>query len=325
MPIIQSSFKPAWGLSNPHLQTLWPTLFRKKPKINLTQMQLELDDGDFLELTMSDIDNKPIVIILHGLEGSISSPYAKPLISALDHSNYGVCFVHFRGCGEKNNRLPRSYHSGDTGDLKSVIEFLQKKYQRNPFAVIGFSLGGNVVLKWMGEEGEHVPVNVAAAISVPFRLKDAGDRLEKSFSRVYQKHLLSSCQTKYEQKFALNESPLGSDIDAKKLNTFFSFDDQITSRLHGFNGADDYYKQCSSRQFLKSIQKPTLIIHAKDDPFMWEDTVPNEEELSPSVVLELSNHGGHVGFIGGRHFLDVEYWIDKRVVEWLNIQRNDNK
>lgn len=323
MPIIQSTFKPAWGLSNPHIQTLWSTLFRKNHEIDLTEHILELDDGDFLELTMNKIGQKPIVIILHGLEGSIMSPYVKPLISALDRAGYGVCFIHFRGCGKEPNRLSRSYHSGETGDLKSIIKYLQNKHLRNPFAVIGFSLGGNVALKWMGEEGKNVPVSTAAAISVPFRLQDAGDRLEKSFSRVYQKHLLSSCQKKYTQKFAHKESPLGNGFDVKTLNTFFAFDDQITSRLHGFDGAKDYYAQCSSRQFLKNIRKPTLIIHAKDDPFMWEDTVPTEEELSSAVELELSDHGGHVGFIGGKHLFDVEYWIDKRVVQWLNTQRDD--
>ena len=323
MPIKKSSFKPAWGLSNPHLQTLWATLFRSTPDIDLNNHRLELDDGDFLDLVITPLKNKPIVIIMHGLEGSLDSPYVKPLIKRLDENGYGVCFMHFRGCSEELNRLPRSYHSGDSYDLASVIKYIQETYQQKIFSIIGFSLGGNVLLKWLGEQGRNASTTSAVAVSVPFQLSHAGDRLEKSFSRIYQKHLLSRCQNKYQKKFSSKPSPL--DINVRKLNTFYTFDDQITAPLHGFEGADDYYEQCSSRQFLKHIQKPTLVIHSKDDPFMWEHTVPNEEELSEAVELELSESGGHVGFVSGNHPFNVEYWVDKRIVEWLNTIRDDNK
>jgi len=318
MPIIKSTFKPAWWLSNPHLQTLWSTFFRSSPDIELNDVRIELDDGDFLDLAITKLTNRPIVVILHGLEGSLESHYIKPLIKTLDDAGYGACFVHFRGCSPEINRLSRSYHSGDTQDLQSVINHLQNQYQQGVFAVIGFSLGGNVVLKWMGEQGESATTQTAIAVSVPFQLSHAGDRLEKSFSRVYQKHLISRCQEKYTRKFADHASPL--DVDVKQLNTFYTFDDQITAPLHGFKGADDYYRQCSSRQFLKHIQKPTLVLHSSDDPFMWKHTVPDEEELSPSVQLELSDSGGHVGFISGKHPLNAEYWVDKRIVEWLDSQ-----
>ena len=319
MPIIESDFKPAWWLTNPHLQTLWPTLFRRLPSLDLTSHRLELDDGDFLDLALTAIDNKPIVIILHGLEGSLNSSYAKPLIKALDNAGYGVCFVHFRGCSDEVNRLDRSYHSGDTADLSAVINYLQRTYSQGVFAVIGFSLGGNVLLKWLGEQAENASIKTAIAVSVPFVLADAGDRLEKSFSRVYQKHLVSLCQQKYQQKFANKMSPLN--IQIKQLNTFYDFDDQVTAPLNGFAGADDYYQKSSSRQFLKSIQKPTLIIHAKNDPFMWQHTVPSEQELSDCVQLELSETGGHVGFIHGKHPFNIEYFIDKRIIDWLNLQK----
>ena len=317
MPIIKSSFNPVWWLSNPHIQTLWPTFFRTLPRVNTAIHRLELNDGDFLDLAITPLKNKPIVIILHGLEGSLDSPYAKPLIKALDNTGYGVCFVHFRGCSGEVNRLSRSYHSGDTGDLQSVVNYLQENNSQGVFAVIGFSLGGNALLKWMGEQGNKSMVKTAIAVSVPFTLSDAGDRLEKSFSRIYQQHLVSRCQKKYTLKFATKRSPLES-IDVKKLNTFYSFDDQITAPLNGFDGADDYYKQSSSRQFLKHIRKPTLILHSKDDPFMWEHTVPTEDELSPVVQLELSESGGHVGFIDGTHPFNIEYWLDQRIVKWLD-------
>ncbi len=319
MPIIKSTFKPAWWLSNPHLQTLWATLFRSLPKLDLKETRLELDDGDFVDLALTAINDKPIVVILHGLEGSLDSHYVRPLIKALDDAGFGVCFMHFRGCSNELNRLPRSYHSGDTEDLQSIISYLQNEYQQGVFAVVGFSLGGNVTLKWLGEQGKQASVKTAVAVSVPFQLAHAGDRLEKSFSRVYQKHLIVRCQKKYKQKFKSQTSPLK--LDVEKLNTFYQFDDQVTAPLHGFEGADDYYQQCSSRQFLQQIKKPTLILHAKDDPFMWEHSVPDEDELSPAVQLELSEHGGHVGFIGGKHPFATQYWLDNRIVEWLNAQR----
>lgn len=315
MPITKSDFNPAWWLANPHLQTLWSSFFRPFPKIDLQEVRLELNDGDFLDIVMTDIQDKPIVIILHGLEGSLRSHYIKPLIKSLEEAGFGACFVHFRGCSEELNRLPRSYHSGDTADLQSVVEHLEDAFSQGVYAVIGFSLGGNVVLKWLGEQGDNARTKTAIAVSVPFVLAHAGDRLEKSFSRVYQKHLLSCCQKKYIQKSSVCKMPIV--VDAQTLNTFYTFDDKITAPLHGFTGADDYYNQCSSRQFLKDIKIPTLVLHAKDDPFMWEHTVPNEDELSPHVELELSDSGGHVGFISGSNPFKPLYWIDKRVIEWL--------
>ena len=324
MPITKSSFKPAWGLSNPHLQTLWATFFRSIPEVDLSTERVELKDGDFIDLAMTPLAGKPIVIILHGLEGSLKSPYVKPLIKHLDKEGYGVCFMHFRGCSDELNRLPRSYHSGDSSDLHFIIDYLQDQYQQNPFAIIGFSLGGNVLLKWLGELGDVAPTTTAIAVSVPFQLEHAGDRLENSFSRVYQKHLISACQQKYQQKFESQTSPLGETLDVKKLDTFYTFDNQVTAPLHGFKGADDYYQQCSSRQFLKHIEKPTLVLHAIDDPFMWEKTIPDEDELSPSVVLELSETGGHVGFVAGTHPFNIEYWVDKRIMEWLRNIRSSH-
>lgn len=316
MPILNSTFKPAWWLKNPHLQTLWSAFFKSLPEINVSNLRIELDDGDFIDCVINDLSNKPIVLIMHGLEGSLDSHYVKPLIQKLDDSGYGVIFMHFRGCSNEINRTDRSYHSGDTADLEAVIGAIKNQFQQDIFAVIGFSLGGNVLLKWLGENGRNAKTQTAIAVSVPFQLSHAGDRLEKSFSRVYQKHLISRCQKKYHAKFSGRQSPL--DIDVDQLNTFYTFDDQVTAPLHGFSGADEYYDKCSSRQFLSSIQKPTLVIHAKDDPFMWEHTVPNEDELSEYVQLELSQNGGHVGFVNGKSPFHAKYWVDQRIIKWLN-------
>ncbi len=321
MPIVKSEFKPAWWLKNPHLQTLWSSFFKQRPDLNLNKERIEVADGDFIDLSSTiNIQRKPIILLLHGLEGTLESHYAKPLIKLLEDNGYGVCFMHFRGCSGEINRLKRSYHSGDSADLQTVIDHIKIKYQQSPFAVIGFSLGGNVLLKWLGEQKQAASTTTAIAVSVPFRLKDAADRLEKSFSRVYQKHLISSCQNKYKEKDLKISLSLVEDI--QQVNTFFEFDDKITAPLHGFENAEDYYTKSSSRQFLSTIEKPTLILHAEDDPFMWENTPPTENEISDYVQLELSNSGGHVGFISGKTPFKAEYWADKRILNWLHAQKS---
>ena len=319
MPIINSDFKPAWWLKNPHLQTVWGTAFKHKPEIELIPERIELDDGDFLDVFKTQsIANKPIVVILHGMEGSIQSHYAKPLIQQLDNAGYAVYFMHFRSCSGELNRLNRGYSSNDSADLQAVVDTVKDNHQRNPFAVIGFSLGGSVVLKWLGEQAESANTSVGIAVSVPFRLRDAAIKLEKGFSRVYQHYLVSTCQRKYIEKEQKLSSTLK--VNIKELNTFYRFDDQITAPLHGFKGAEDYYQKCSSRQFLKTINKPTLILHSKDDPFMWEHSAPKEYELSKAVQLELTEQGGHVGFIAGKYPWKTEYWLDHRILEWLKEQ-----
>ncbi len=320
MPIIKSSFKSAWWLPNSHLQTLWSALFRRIPDLKLNNLSLTLDDGDFIDLGVSQniagqTNDRPIVLILHGLEGSLLSPYAKPLIKTLQEQGYGVYFMHFRGCSGEPNALARSYHSGETEDLQFVVNYLNKKHQRKLHSIIGFSLGGNVLLKWLGEQQYQAATQSAIAISVPFLLADAAKRMNKGFSKIYQMHLISRLQRKYRDKFRAIPSPLS--VNIHKLNTFHDFDHHITAPLHGFKNGKDYYQQCSSRQFIKTIKKPTLILHAEDDPFMYPNSIPRADELSEKVELELSKKGGHVGFVSGKLPWKAQYWIDKRIIEWL--------
>lgn len=329
MPIIKSNFKPAWWLPNAHLQTLWSTFFRRIPDLKLNNLSLTLPDSDFIDLGVSQniagnqINDKPLVLILHGLEGSLSSPYAKPLIKTLEEAGYGVYFLHFRGCSGEPNTLPRSYHSGETEDLQFIVNYLTQRHQRKLQAIIGFSLGGNVLLKWLGEQQSQVATQSAIAVSVPFQLADTIKRMNKGFSKVYQMHLVSLLQRKYREKFCLISSPLS--VNIKKLNTFYDFDHQVTAPLHGFKSADDYYEQSSSRQFIQTIKIPTLILHAKNDPFMYPDTAPTANELPENVELELSKTGGHVGFISGKLPWKAQYWIDQRITDWLAQKEKNHK
>ncbi len=309
--IIPSTFKPLWWLANPHLQTLWPVLFGKK-RIHGRSERLELDDGDFLDLRWLDGDG-PLVVVVHGLEGSIDSHYAGAMMRALQEHGFHGLFMHLRGCSGESNRLDRSYHSGETGDLAIVVQHAARVTGKPVFAMIGYSLGANALLKWLGEEVGQAPLQRAVAVSVPFQLGDAARKLSTGFSRFYQSHLLERLRRNFRRKFRQRASPLQVDVD--RLRDFYSFDDQVTAPLHGFDSADDYYMQSSSRQYLKNIRCETLILHAQDDPFMYEESIPSNEELSPQVTLELSKHGGHVGFISGKWL--PRRWLESRIIRFL--------
>jgi uncharacterized protein len=283
--------------------------------LDLQAEQLELPDGDFLDLRWSKQASEKTVLVLHGLEGELRSHYANSIVYRLEQAGFRPVFMFFRGCSGRINRLPRAYHSGDTGDLSAVVEHIEQVTGRYPFAAVGYSLGGNVLLKWLGETGAANPLSRAAAVSVPYRLHDAAKRLEFGISKIYRDHLLASLRKTYRNKFSMISSPL--DVDVDQLKSFWDYDDRVTAPLHGFDGAKDYYDRCSSRQFLANITVPTRLLHATDDPFMYPSTLPGADELSASTELLLTEKGGHVGFIAGRNPFDTFSWSDDRIVEFL--------
>ncbi len=313
---MREAFKPAWWCRGPHLQTLWPFLFRRTSHVELKRERLELPDGDFLDLDWTVNNNGPIVLILHGLEGSSNSKYARGLLNAVHHRGWRGVVIHFRGCSGEPNRLPRSYHSGETGDLAYVADMLRRREPETPLFAVGFSLGGNVLLKWLGEAGKQTLINAAVAISVPFLLAESAKRLEQGFSQFYQWGLMRSMHSSVAEKRKHMKLPLKIE-DLSALKTFRDFDEHVTAPLHGFAGADDYYERSSSRQYLKAIQVPTLIIQSRDDPFMTEAVIPRDGELSSVVELELYDNGGHVGFVAGTRPWVPEYWLDGRILQYL--------
>ena len=263
----------------------------------------------------------PIVMLIHGLEGSLESHYAGNLLAALHKAGYTGVLLHLRGRGREPNRLARSYHSGASADLGLMLEYLKNQDQL-PAAVIGVSLGGNLLLKYLGEVGANSPLKAAMAISVPFSLQACAERFEQGISKIYGAYLLSALKKSYQAKFSRIKFPLIPEPDVTNFKTLQQFDDLVTAPLNGFTGSADYYQRCSCAQFLPTIETPTLILHASDDPFMTPDIVPEAAEMSDAVTLELSLHGGHVGFIqgGGALFSAPDYWLDGRVVGYLQAQ-----
>ena len=316
MPIIRSTFKPAWWLRGAHAQTIWSSFVRRKPRLNIDWQRVELPDGDFIDLAWSGPKQGKTVLLLHGLEGSVHSVYVSGLMYELNRRGYRACLMHFRGCSDQPNRLPLWYHSGQSEDPQYILKFLCDQMGIEVYAAVGFSLGGNVLLKWLGEQGAAMPIQRAAVMSVPFRLEHAAQRMDTGFSRLYQWHLVSSMRRKYKKKFTHVTSPL--DVDINTLDTFWQFDDQVTAPLHGFKGVHDYYARASSRQFIPRIRVPTLILHANDDPFMYLHTPPLCDELPDNVWLELTEQGGHVGFISGMVPGLAHYWGERRLLEWID-------
>jgi len=317
--IINSSFRPPWWLRSPHLQTIWPSLFRKQADFTPEWERVELDDGDFMDLAWHRRPeaDAPVVLMIHGLEGSLESHYANNMLAALHEAGFSSALLHLRGRGQEPNRLPQSYHSGASDDLRLILRHLEQQ-QQMPDAVIGVSLGGNLLLKYLGEEADNCPLATAVAVSVPFQLRACSKKLGKGFAKIYGQYLLRKLNESYRGKFSRITSPLN--INLKNIKTLWQFDDAITAPLHGFKDAEDYYRQSSSAQFLPKITTPTLIIHSQDDPFMTPAIVPTEEQMSEQVTLELTQFGGHVGFIEGYTAGTLEYWLEKRVIKHLQEQ-----
>jgi predicted alpha/beta-fold hydrolase len=311
-----SDFRAPWWLRSAHLQTIFGPVFRRPPAIGLRRERIELADGDFLDLDWTPGTRGPVVVVLHGLEGSSDSPYARGMLEAVHARGWRGVVMHFRGCSGVPNRLPRSYHSGDTSDLAETIQRLRDRQDAPALAVVGYSLGGNVLLKWLGEQGPGAPVAAAVAVSVPYTLSLAADRLAKGLSRIYQRRLIADLCAKLQRKFSHSDSPIDLEL-AGSSRDFWEFDDRVTAPLHGFDGVHDYYTRASSRQYLSGIRVPTLMLHAADDPFMTPGVLPPGGELAPGVRLEVSATGGHVGFVHGKLPWRPRYWLEERIPAFL--------
>lgn len=319
-------FVPASGLGNPHLQTLWGPLWRKIKPMDRQRERIWLADGDFLDLDWfgpHQLD-APLVLVLHGLTGSSNSPYVAGLQQALAQEGWASVALNWRGCSGEPNLLSRSYHSGASEDLASVVAHLRALRPLAPLYAVGYSLGGNVLLKYLGESGGNSDLLGAVAVSVPFRLDECADRIGMGFSKVYQRHFMREMlayirdKQRHFQHEGMSEglaelSALGS---LENMRTFWDFDGRVTAPLHGFIDAKDYYRRASSRYFLREIRTPTLIIHAEDDPFVFRHSLPETDELSSSTEFELHAQGGHVGFVDGS-LKNPGYYLERRIPLWL--------
>ncbi|MGI9274394.1 MAG: hydrolase [Endozoicomonas sp.] len=319
-------FSPPSWLRGAHAQTIWSPLVRRSSQIQRHRERLHWDDGDFIDLDWCGRNTRsPLVALLHGLTGSSDSKYIIGLQHQLAVLDWQSVVINFRGCSGEPNHLPRSYHSGDSGELDAILKHLKKNYPNRQLAAVGYSLGGNVLLKYQGEQAQNSLLDCAVAVSVPFRLDLCAEQMNRGFSRIYRNRFIRQLEEQMQEKLNFfhkrdwkdRARALHTIVNQGPMTTFQEFDHRVTAPLHGFKSGDDYYRQSSCRYYLKTVARPTLILHSKDDPFMTPDTVPDRSELSQDICLELTERGGHVGFISARTGSRVGYWLEQRIPAFL--------
>ena len=318
------NFRPAWWLRGAHAQTLWGKLGRGDPGVPTRAEQFPTPDGDLLDLHHLDgAAGTPRLVILHGLEGTVRSHYVRSCFAEARERGWRATLLLFRGCGAELNAARRMYHSGETTDLDHVVRSLVTAEPGVPITLVGFSLGGNVLLKWLGEQGELAPPEVAAAaaVSVPFDLARGSRHLERGFARVYTRAFLKSLKAKAAAKVA-QYPDLPVDLPgAMAARTLWDFDDLVTAPVHGFRDATEYYARSSSLAFLHAIRRPTLLLSAVDDPFLPAavlDDVRAVARANPLLHVDFPPRGGHVGFVSGARAGEPFYYAEWRAAAFLH-------
>jgi len=313
-------YRAPWWLPGGHLQTMYPYFFLRKSPPAYQRERIETPDGDFVDFDWVDAaNNAPTVVLFHGLEGCSRSHYARNLMRAVAATGWRGVVAHFRGCAGEPNRLQRAYHSGDADEIDWMLRLIAARTDNNIFAV-GVSLGGNALLKWLAREQRNAQemVTAAVAISAPIDLMTAGNRLGSGFNRVYGLHFLRSLKPKALDKLARypNASRLRR---VRTAHTLRAFDDAFTAPVHGFRDVDDYWTRASTISEINRITVPTLIVHARNDPFLPGRYLPNARQNNSPVEFEFTDQGGHVGFVSGT-FPGNLSWLPLRVLGFLDQQ-----
>ena len=319
MPLInKSTYHPPFFMRNAHIQTLYPPLFRKLDSSFYQRERITTNDHDFLDLDWSRTGSPNLAIISHGLEGSSRRSYVVGMARALNQNGWDVLAWNFRSCSGEINRQLCFYHSGSTDDLERVIQHATGKNIYSRIALIGFSLGGNVTLVYLGEKGSQLASEIVKSVvfSVPCDLRASSLELARPGNIIYMKRFLALLHKKIQAKMRLFPGQI-NDHGYRLIKNFHDYDARYTAPLHGFKNAEDYWATCSSRQYIPAIKIPTLIVNALNDPFLAGGCYPWEEAIrNATVALETPESGGHTGFVdfNKTHL----YWSEKRAVEFLN-------
>ena len=301
--------------------TMWGKFVRHRELPGLRLERIPTADGDDITLASAESPaSAPVLLLLHGLEGGLRSHYVSGIWAVAQHRGWQPRVLLFRTCDGRMNRARRTYHSGETTDLDLIVRHLVLENATRPIGLVGVSLGGNVILKWLGENGDAVPrqVRAAVAVSTPYDLARSSRAIDSGFARLYQWNFLRSLKKKARVK-ATEHPDVCSVESLDAVSTMWAFDDRFTAPLHGFRDAADYYSRSSSIRFLAGIRRPTLLLSARDDPFHPSEVLGDVEELAatnPSLHVEFHARGGHVGFVGGTPW-HPEYYVESRVGSFL--------
>jgi len=308
-------YQPPLWLPDGHSQTIWPALMIRTPRPAYRREQWPTPDGGSIALDFVDgTPGSPLVVLFHGLEGSSDSHYARALMHEVTQRGWHGVVPHFRGCGGMDNALPRAYHAGDAAEIRWILHTLAPRYPR--MAVAAVSLGGSMLLNYLAEDGDQALPRAAAAISAPLDLVAASTRLDRGlgkllYTRIFMRTLKPKALATLQQHPGL--------FDGQRLRqarTFIEFDDLVTAPLHGFGSALNYWRRASSKSRLRQISCPTLVLNARNDPFLPASALPAAHEVSPQVQLEFPQHGGHVGFASGRFPGHID-WLPQRILQFF--------
>jgi hypothetical protein len=305
---------PPFFLFNAHLETIFPSLLRRVTVAPYVRERIETSDHDFLDLDWLTNGSKKLVIISHGLEGNSLRPYVKGMAKAFFSAGYDVLAWNYRGCSQEMNRLLRFYHSGATEDLAAVVDHAICKKQYDWIGLIGFSLGGNLTLKYLGERKIDPVIKKATVFSTPLHLDSSCEKISQPSNRIYAQRFLKSLKNKITVKSSLMK---GLDTHhLSRIKTIKEFDDVYTAPLHGFENAAVYYEKCSAIYYLSDISIPTLIVNTQNDPFLSKQCFPVDDLKAHAFVqLEIPERGGHVGFtLINKNGL---YWSEQRALNWM--------
>jgi uncharacterized protein len=313
-----ATYRPPRWLPGGHLQTIYASVAAPRPRVIYRRERWDTPDGDFIDLdwvkTTSAATDQPLVVLFHGLEGNSGSHYAQSIMAAVRDAGWSGVVVHFRGCSGEPNRLPRAYHSGDSTEIDWILRRLRGATAAAPLYACGVSLGGNALLKWLGEQNSAAQsvIDAAVAVSAPLDLMAAGNALDRGFNLVYTHNFLRTLKQKALAKLARFPGL----FDRERLlaaDTLRAFDNLVTAPLHGFRDTDDYWTRAASKPWLRHIALRTLVINARNDPFLPAIALPQIDEASPSLQLEYPAAGGHVGFVGGALPGNLD-WLPQRVL-----------
>lgn len=317
MPLINSSYTSPFLLRNGHLATIVPSTFRKVEGVKYNRERIFTPDDDFLDLDWLKQNSNNLVIISHGLEGGSDRPYAKGMAKFFFDSGWDALAWNCRGCSGEINRQARFYHHGATGDLKSVVDHALRQNKYNVVVLIGFSMGGSLTIKYLGENAAHLaePIKAGVAYSIPVSLKSSVDTLTNSKIGFYKNRFLKKLEVKVRRK-AEKYPGLIDHQNFENIKEFEDFDNLYTAPLHGFKDANDFYERASAHNFIGKVNVPLLICNALNDPFLGEPCYPfNLAKNSPYIYLETPKHGGHVGFALKKSKVN---YMEKRALEFIN-------
>ena len=323
MPVLSTNtqYKPPKWQFNAHIQTIYPSLFRKIP-VNYKRERVELADGDFIDFDWSLIGNtrgKKLVIVTHGLEGDSTRHYVTGMIKKFNDNGYDGLGWNCRSCSGEMNRLPRFYHHGDVDDIRFVVNYAIKTYNYEEVVLVGFSMGGSMTIRFLGQNPELLPsqIKFGLAVSVPLDLYTSVYELYKPGRRFYMKRFIKKLGKKIKEKSIQHpNNKLVSYEGYEQIKNFEQFDSRYTAPMFGFNNAHDFYRQAASKPFLKAIKVPTLVVQAINDPFLSPECLDlGDAENNPNVSLQLLKYGGHVGFMMPN---TNETWVESRIIEFIN-------